>query len=303
MAAMRIFLTGGTGYVGSAALDAFLRAGHEVTALVRTPESARALEERGAHPLTGDLADPDGFVPAARDHDAYVLTASDHSARRVDIDRRAIQEILDVARQTTRAVVVYTSGVWVLGHSPRPATEETPVNPAAHVAWRPAHERLVLDAGADGLRTIVVRPGIVFGSSRGIVGDLFKDASNGLVRVIGDGENRWPLVYDRDLGSLYHLLVTTPGTSGIYHATDESDDRVNHIVEAILDHMPMRPEVRHVPLDEARTKQGRIADAMSMDQVVRSPRAKALGWSPSVRSVSSNVAVLLEEWQAGRRGI
>jgi hypothetical protein len=61
--------------------------------------------------------------------------------------------------------------------------------------------------------------------------------------------------------------------------------------------------VRHVPLDEARTKQGRIADAMSMDQVVRSPRAKALGWSPSVRSVSSNVAVLLEEWQAGRRGI
>jgi nucleoside-diphosphate-sugar epimerase len=300
---MRIFLTGGTGYIGSAVLDAFLKAGHEVTALVRTPESARLLEERGAHPLTGDLSRPASYASTARDHDAYVLTAYEHSGRGVDVDRGAIQEVLGIARQNAPSVVVYTSGVWVLGRSPRPAAEDTPVNPAAHVAWRPAHERMVLDAHGDGLRTIVVRPGIVFGSWRGIVGDLFKDASNGIMRIIGDGENRWPLVYDRDLGSLYHLLACSPETSGVYHATDESDDRVNHIVEAIVAHMPMRPEVRRVPLEEARAKHGRRADAMALDQVVRSGRAKALGWTTTMRSVSGNVPVLLEEWQDGRRSV
>jgi nucleoside-diphosphate-sugar epimerase len=300
---MRIFLTGATGYIGCAVLDAFLKAGHEVTALVRTPDGARALDERGAHPLTGDLSDPSTFVATARDHDAYVLTAYEYSPRGVDVDRRVVQEVLGVARQSPGAVVVYTSGVWVLGHSPRPAEEDAPPNPAALVAWRPAHERAVLEAGRDGLRTIVVRPGIVYGSSRGIVGELFKDASNGLVRVIGDGENRWPLVYDRDLASLYHLLVTRPEASGVYHATDESDDRVNDIVAAMVGHMPMRPEVRHVPLDEARAKQGRLAEAMALDQVVRSTRAKALGWSTSMRSVSGNVAALFEEWQAARRSV
>jgi nucleoside-diphosphate-sugar epimerase len=299
---MRIFLTGATGYIGSAVLDVFLKAGHEVTALVRTPERARALEDRGAHPLTGDLSDPASYSATARDHDAYVLTAFERSARGVDVDRRALENILDIARQSPRSVVVYTSGVWVLGQSPRPATEDSPVNPAAHVAWRPAHERLALDAAGDGLRTIVLRPGIVFGSSRGIVGELFKDAANGIVRVIGDGENRWPLVYDRDLAHLYLLLVSSPDTSGVYHATDESDDRVNRIVEAIVDHMPTRPEVRHVPLDEARAKQGRVAEAIALDQVVRSARARALGWAPSIRSVSGNVPVLLEEWQAAKRG-
>ncbi len=298
---MRIFLTGATGYIGSAVLDAFLRAGHAVTALVRTPEGARTLEERGAHPLTADLGDPESYAQSARDHDAYVLTAFEHSARGVDVDRRAIQTLIDIARGTERAALVYTSGVWVLGQSPRPATEQATINPAALVAWRPAHERLVLEAHGGGLRTIVVRPGIVFGSSRGLVGDLFKDASNGLIRVIGNGENRWPLVYDRDLANLYLRLVTNPDSSGIYHASDESDDRVSEIVEAIQEHMPTRPEVRHMPLNEARTKLGRIAEAMALDQVVRSERARALGWTPSLRSVSGNVPALLEEWHAGRR--
>ena len=285
---MRIFLTGSTGYIGSAVLDAFLRAGHEVTALVRTPDNARALEERGVHPLTADLADPESYAGTARDHDAYVLTAFEHSARGVDVDRRTIETIIEIARRADRSAVIYTSGVWVIGQSPRPATEESPINPAAHVAWRPAHERLVLEAAGGGLRTIVVRPGVVFGSARGLVGEFFKDATNGLIRVIGDGENRWPLVYDRDLANLYVRLATNQESCGLYHASDESDDRVSQIVDAIVDHMPMRPEVRHMPLDEARTKLGRIAEALALDQVVRSGRARALGWTPSIRSVSGN---------------
>ena len=89
----------------------------------------------------------------------------------------------------------------------------------------------MLDAASDGLRTVVVRPGIVYGGSRGIVGDLLQDAANGLVRVIGSGDNHWPLVYDRDLGELYLRLATnaervghlsTPTTKGTSRSTISS---------------------------------------------------------------------------------
>ena len=158
----------------------------------------------------------------------------------------------------------------------------------------------MLDTGGDHLRTIVVRPGVVYGGGDGLVGDLFKSASNGLVRVIGDGNNHWPLVYDRDLADLYARLAARDDASGIYHANDEGDERVNDVVEAIGTHLPVKPDVRHVPLEEARTKMGANAEALALDQVVRSPRARAIGWTPTLHSVGGNAARLLEEWRASR---
>jgi nucleoside-diphosphate-sugar epimerase len=158
----------------------------------------------------------------------------------------------------------------------------------------------VLDAANDHLRTIVVRPGVVYGGGNGIVADMFKSASNGLVRVIGDGNNHWPLVYERDLADLYARLVGREETAGIYHANDEGDERVNDIVDAIKPYLPVKPDVRYVPIDEARHKMGAYADALALDQVVRSPRARALGWTPTLHSVAGNAARLLEEWRASR---
>jgi nucleoside-diphosphate-sugar epimerase len=132
------------------------------------------------------------------------------------------------------------------------------------------------------------------------VGDLFKAASNGLIRVVGDGNNRWPLVYDRDLADLYARLSVQDDASGVFHANDEGDERVNDIVSAIAPYLPVRPDVRHVPIEEARTKSGTVAEALALDQVVRSPRARAIGWTPSLRSVAGNAARLLEEWRRTR---
>ena len=88
--------------------------------------------------------------------------------------------------------------------------------------------------------------------------------------------------------------------SGVYHANDEGDERVNDIVAAIGPYVPVRPDVRHVPIEEARSKMGPFADALSLDQVVRSPRARALGWTPTLQSVAGNAARLLEEWRESR---
>src|SRR5919197_42057 len=252
---MRIFLAGATGYIGAAVLDALLRGGHEVTALVRSPEKARRIAERAQTAAAN--------APATR-------------------------------------FIIYTSGIWILGRSPDPVTEDAPINPIAAASFRPALERLVLEAGGDHLRTIVVRPGVVYGGAAGIVGDIFKAASNGLVRVIGDGNNHWPLVYDRDLADLYARLAVRDDAAGVYHANDEGDERVNDIVDAIAGHLPVKPDVRHVPMDEARSKMGAQAEALALDQVVRSPRARALGWTPSLRSVAGNVAGLLEGWRGLR---
>jgi nucleoside-diphosphate-sugar epimerase len=144
---------------------------------------------------------------------------------------------------------------------------------------------------------MVVRPGVVYGGGTGIVADLFKSAANGLVRVVGNGNNRWPLVYDRDLADLYAKLVVKQDAAGIYHANDEGDERVNDVVAAIRPYLPVKPDVRHVPIEEARSKMGAYAEAMALDLVVRSPRARALGWTPTLHSVAGNAARLLEEWR------
>jgi nucleoside-diphosphate-sugar epimerase len=303
---MRVFLTGGTGYIGSAVLDSLLRAGHRVTALVRDPEKAARLGARGVTTVTGELASPKTFAKALADIDAVVHAAFESSPRGIDKDREAIDTLVAALTTTKTAAgitptFIYTSGIWVIGNTTKPADEETPVDPVPHVSWRPAHEQQVLDAGANGVRTIIVRPGIVYGGSRGIVSDILKDALNGMMRVIGAGKNRWPTVYARDLGDLYARLLDARDARGVFHANDETDERVNDIVEAIAEHVTQRPEIRHMPLPEARRKLGTYADVLALDQRVRSPRAKALGWAPTLSSITANVPRLFEEFRRGGR--
>jgi nucleoside-diphosphate-sugar epimerase len=306
---MRVFLTGATGYVGSAVLDAFVRAGHRVTALVRHSSASLASVDQGpsrpgVEPVIGDLSNPASYVAAAAACDALVHTAFESTARGVSVDRVAVEALLDVAARVKAAgravTVMYTSSVSVLGNV-EGATEDATPQPPALVAWRPAHEAAVLEgARRSGVRAIVVRPGVVYGGAQGAVGDLLQDAANGLIRVVGDGLNRWPCIYDRDLADLYVRLATHPDAEGVFHATDHADERVYEIVEAIARHARTRPDVRHVPLPEARQKMGPYADALALDQVVRSPRARAIGWAPSLHSISGNVARLLEEFRSAQ---
>ena len=301
---MRIFLTGATGYVGSAVMDALLRSGHEVTALVRDPEKGERIARRGVKPLIGELTKPASYITVAEACDSIVHAAFEYSKRGQKIDRQAIDALLGAAgrRAATNlpAAFIYTSGVSILGDTQGRADEASPLNPPPFVAWRPEHERIVLDASKNGLRTAVIRPGIVYGGARGIIGDLLKDAANGLVRVVGQGRNHWPCIYDRDLADLYVRVATMDDAAGVFHANDEADERVSDIVEAIASQARMRPDIRNVPIAEARAKLGDVAEALALDQIVRSPRARALGWAPSLHSVAGSVARLFEEFRTAR---
>jgi nucleoside-diphosphate-sugar epimerase len=295
---MRVFLTGGTGYVGSAVLESLVRGGHQVDALVRHSEAAARVQARGANPVLGNLLQSASWRDAAAAADGVIHAATEYGPRVREIDAAAIDVFTTLPR--SKRFLIYTSGIWVLGPAPAPIDETAPLNPIEIVAWRPAHEARVLDAASAGFRAIVVRPGVVYGGSRGIVGDVLKDAANSLVRIVGRGDNHWPLIYDRDLGELYVRLVNTPEASGVYHATDGGAETVNEIVAALAEHAPTEPSIRHVPLAEARKKMGPYADALALDQIVRSPRARALGWAPTLHSVAGNAARLFEEWKRGK---
>ena len=296
---MRVFLTGGTGYVGSAVLESLVRGGHHVVALVRHGEAAARVQARGAHPVIGDLLHPAAWRDAAASADGAIHAAAQPGARAREADDAAVEALTSLPPKSQR-FLIYTSGIWVLGPAPAPVDESAPLNPMEIVSWRPAHEKRILDTAAGGVRASVVRPGILYGGARGIVGDLLRDAANSLVRIVGDGTNHWPLVYDRDLGELYGRIVNTPAAAGVYHANDEGDEIVNDIVAALAAHAHTQPSIRHVPLPEARKKMGPYADALALDQRVRSPRARTLGWTPTLHSVAGNVPRLFEEWRRGK---
>ena len=303
---MQVFLTGATGYIGSAVLDAMMKGGHRVTALARDPEKAERLLAKGATPIIGELGLPKTYIEAVKAADAVVHTAMESSPRGIPKEKEALELMLGAQTQASQAdakarVFVYTSGIWVLGRTAKAAAEDAPLDPPAHVEWRPAHEDLVLSAFSASLRTVVVRPGIVYGGGRGIVSDLIKDALNGLIRVVGPGKNRWPSVYDHDLGDLYVRIIESPTAAGIMHATDEADERVEDIVEAIAAQVPQRPDIRNMPMTEARKKLGAYADALALDQKVRSPKARAIGWAPTQTGIINSVARLVEEFRNAQR--
>ena len=300
---MQVFLTGGTGYIGAAVLDALIKAGHHVTALVRDPEKAARLEARGATPVMGELAGPARYLKQATAAEAVVHTAFESSPRGPAADKVFLDAVLPALAATgAPRVFLFTSGIWVLGEAPEAVDEGAALAPIPLVSWRPAHEQQVLAAASATVRTAVIRPGIVYGGATGIVSDMLKDALNGLVRVIGDGRNRWPSVYHRDLGDLYARILATPDASGVFHATDDEDERVGDIADAIASHVDPHADIRHMPIAEARTKMGPYADALALDQVVRSPRARALGWTPTMRGITGNAPRLFEEFRraAGR---
>src|SRR5687767_7899864 len=115
---MRVFLTGGTGYIGSAVLDALLRGGHRVTAIVRDPEKAARLTAKGVTPVVGELGTPSTFLPALEGTEAVIHTAFEGSPRGVEKDRLAIETLLASLKPHAAGDVpafIYTSGVWVLG--------------------------------------------------------------------------------------------------------------------------------------------------------------------------------------------
>lgn len=298
---MRVFVTGATGYIGSAVVGALARAGHDVTGLVHSPGSADVARELGADPVIGAVEDPDTYQDRAAEADALVHLAFDFGAP-VETDRAAIETLLDAARGARgERVVVYTSGCWVVGDTgDTPADEDAELDPPEIVAWRPDHERHVLGAsGDDGVVTAVVRPGMVYGGTGGIVTGLSESADRtGAAEFVGSGENRWSLVHREDLAEAYREIVER-GAEGVFHVVDASPVRVIDAARAASEAAGAGGEVRSIPLERARESLGPMADALVLDQVLSAQRVRDLGWRPERASFLDAAGGAYREYRAG----
>jgi uncharacterized protein YbjT (DUF2867 family) len=282
---MRVFLTGATGYVGSAVLEAFVRAGHRVTTLVRHSSTASEASSRppGIDAVVGDLSNPASYIAAAAPCDALVHTAFESSARGASVDRVAVEALMDVAARVTaagrRVAVIYTSSASVLGNVAVAASEDAAPQPPAGLSWRPAHETAVLESAASGARAVVVRPGIVYGGAQGAVTELFQAAANGLMRD-------WRRFEPVRRSTTAIRRISTCGWPPTPRRRSSRHRRVRRARERHRrGHRPPcadPADVRHVPLSEARP--AGPADAVASTGGAQRAGAPSAGHRRSTRS-------------------
>jgi nucleoside-diphosphate-sugar epimerase len=284
---MEVFLTGATGYIGSSVAQALQKAGHKVTGLARTEEKATRLESRGIRPFIGDLLKPETLAIASRAADGVIHTANTNDANSAQVDSAVVRAMLK-ALEGTGKPFVYTSGVWVLGSTgDKVADERTPVNPTPLVAQRPAIEQEVLAGKDRGVRSVVIRPALVYGRGGGIPRMLAQSAREaGAARYVGDGRNRWPFVDVDDLALLYVLALEKAAPGSLYNAAHGPWYSVREVAEAASIGAGAKGKTQSWPLEEARKTLHGFADALVLDQQISGEKAvKELGWSPRAASV------------------
>ncbi|MFN0008839.1 MAG: NAD-dependent epimerase/dehydratase family protein [Planctomycetota bacterium] len=281
---MRIFVTGASGYIGSAVACALARAGHAVLGLVRSPEKARELHAAEVATVLGTIESRADWIGRAGECEVLVHAAAEHSPRAFDLDRELVVAFLDAARAAgAPRLFLYTSGVWVYGDTGgRRVDESTPAKPHPYVARRQEHEKLVLEADRGALRTLVIRPGCVYGGSGSLTASWFASAaSEGSARYVGEGRNRWSMVHRDDLARLYVLAAESGCRGEVFNATDRSRSTVRECAEAASRAAGAGGRTSSTPVAEAVNALGTWAECLALDQHVDSGKAsRRLGWQP-----------------------
>jgi len=301
---MRVFVTGASGYVGGAVAAALARAGHEVSGLVRSRTAAHRLAAVEVIPVTGDMSDPDGLRAAARNADALVHCAAEWSPRLHELDRAATGALLEEAATSDRPqLLVYTSGVWLYGDTAgRPVDEASPLAPPESVAPRVEVERMVLAANRSRLRTLVLRPGCLYGGRGGLTAAWFASAvEHGAARIVGDGGNRWSMVHVDDLAAAYALAVESPLAGDVLNLSEPSRATVRECAAAASRAAGRDGTVLSLSDEEAAAAFGPMAVPLAFSQVVDSCRAeRLLGWRPRHAGFVAEAARCFAAWQATR---
>ena len=269
---MRIFLTGATGYVGGAIAQAGRAAGHTIVALSRNEDDTRQITSLGYQAVPGDLKDERSLAGYAREADAVIHAAITGGADAAVVDRRATEAMV-AALEGSGRVLIYTSGIWVLGERKGDAADETAhANAPEIVSWRADLERWLLVAARRGVRTVIVRPGLVYGNDGGIPAAL----GRGDLPIVGDGAQLLPLVHREDVATLYIAALERAPAGSILHGV------AHHMRAAELATvLAAGSGPRRLPLPQARQEYGALADALALHQEVESSHTQELvGWSP-----------------------
>jgi nucleoside-diphosphate-sugar epimerase len=290
---MRIFVTGASGWIGSAVVPELLRAGHEVVGLARSEASALRLEEAGAIVQWGDVDDPNGLAKAAADSDGVIHLAFQHEvafggdfATAAAADRRAV-EAMGAALADSDRPFVLASGMLGLTAG-RVSTENDGLVPNAEIRTNPAGRRaatalLTLSLRGIGVRSSVLRfPPTVHGDGdHGFVATIVGIArQRGVAGYVGDGANRWPAVHRSDAARLARLAVEAAPAGSVLHAVADEGIAFREIAQTIGRHLGV-PAASVSPADAvehfAHLNHFVAVDTPASAALTR----KLLGWEPT----------------------
>ncbi len=285
---MKVFLTGATGYIGSAVAEALRAAGHDVLGLAQSEDRARRLEAKGIAAWMGRLEDVPSVAEGAWQCDAAIHAALGRDPNAPLVDRAAVEAILETYAGNGKAFI-YTSGVWVMGNTAKNADEDAPLAAPPVVAWRMGVEQRVLQAAARNIRTVVIRPAAVYGRGGGMVAGFVKSArESGAAMVVGNGDNHWSFVHVDDLADLYVRALEAPAGTLLIAASETH--KVRDVAAAASKAAGGGGKVQPVLIDVAFKTMGPWVEGLVLDQRLSGRRARELlGWKPRGRPVLEEV--------------
>lgn len=291
---MRFFVTGASGWIGSATVADLLGAGHEVVGLARSDESAQKIGSAGAIPFRGDVDDPEGLAKGAAESDGVIHLAFQHEiafaggnfAAAAATDRRAV-EVMGAALAGSDRPFVLASGMVGLAVG-RIATENDglvadQLTRAVPAGLRAATALLTLSLRGIGVRSSVLRypPSVHGEGDHGFVASFVNLArQNGVSPYVGDGANRWPAVHRFDAARLTRLAAEAAPAGSVIHAVGDEGVPFIDIAEAIGHHLDV--PVRSVTPSEALTHFGPLGHFVAMDVPADATNTRELlGWQPT----------------------
>jgi nucleoside-diphosphate-sugar epimerase len=281
---MRIFVTGASGFVGSAIVKELLSAGHQVLGLVRSENGAAALVTAGAEAYRGDVNDLELIKKGAAACDATIHTAFNHDFSRYkancEADRVVIGALGEALSGTGKPLVI-TSGVGLLSYG-RLVTEDDVLPAGADVIPRAASEEAAAAVAATGVNVYTVRlpPSVHGAGDHGFVPMLIDIArGKGVSAYVGEGKNHWPSVHRLDAAALYRLIVEKQPAMRVLHAVAEEAVPFLKIAEAISQglHLSLVSKTG----DAVSEHFGFFTHFASFDCPASSAKTReALGWTP-----------------------
>jgi nucleoside-diphosphate-sugar epimerase len=286
---MRVFLTGATGFIGSAIVPELINAGHQVLGLTRSDAGARFLVIAGAEVHRGNLEDPASLRSGAAQTDGVIHCAFDHSAFGSDFskflevcekDRRAIEALGDALRGSDRPLVI-TSGTGMGNAAPgQPATEDH-FDPA-HPNPRRLSEVAAAAVSERGMNVSVVRlPQVHDTVKQGLITYAVQVAREKAASAyIGEGLNRWPAAHVLDVARLYRLALEKREAGSRYNAVAEEGVPMRKIAEVIG--KGLKVPVVSISQEEAQAHFGWLAMFAGFDMPASSAQTRQrLGWHPT----------------------
>jgi nucleoside-diphosphate-sugar epimerase len=291
---MKIFVTGATGYIGGSVATKLVERGDEVIGLARSADAAAALKKRGIAPLMGEINAYTPFIEAAKRADAVINAANSDNAF-------VVHALLDGLKGTGKTLI-QTSGSSVVGTydngeaSEATFDEDSAFTPQPEKAMRVAIDQQVLAAAKEGLRTIVIRPTLIYGRGIGVAGTSVQlpklidvAQKHGVPRHVGRGLNIWGNVHIADVADLFLLALDKAKPGALLYA-ENGEANFKSIAQSIGRMLGLGDATKDWPIGEAVEGFGPGAYlSFGSNSRVRGKRSRELGWKPKQGTVFDEI--------------